>query len=260
MSTPRLSIVLWHSAFNVQRRLRRVEIEQKLGGYRAFDRAGVNYSVSADPVGWGCWPSWRKAALVSLRDPAATHHLILGDDMLPCRGFLAAVTGVIAAAPDHWINLFSMRGSQAEARAAGLHWVVSAEGLWGGSYIVPTERLGAFLEWERQVCDPKQKNLADYRASLYVQLMGQRVWQTAPSLVQHIEPSGSLVGHNNARRVAGWFVDDGSVADIDWTLPERPVRDTSGMGIGTLWAKLAFVQLPRPAAAPIDAGEPYGRD
>jgi hypothetical protein len=221
----RLAICLWHAPFDAARRADRIKIERALGGQAALAAAGVAYRVSPDPIGVGCWRSWRAAAQKSLGgSPEATHHLVLADDMLPCRAFLPAVVAALAAVPEHPVNLFSMRRSQERARDAGQHWVVSPDGIWGGSVVLPTPFLRGFFAWEPRHCRPGYK-WEDVRLRCYAKAVGLAVFQTAPALLQHLRPDTSLVGNQNRTRVARWWVDDGSVAAIDWAVPPRPIRD-----------------------------------
>jgi hypothetical protein len=230
MSDIRLSIALWHAPFDAQRRAWLTQICRKLGDTSKLER----FVVSRDVTPSGCRLSWRRAAMMLA--PGATHHLVLADDMLPCIGFIDHALTALAAKPDVPVCFFSMRKSQDEARAKGASWIISPEGAWGGAFLMPAEMTRDYLKWER-VSIRDEYRTADRPVALYLMDNGIKVWQTYPSLLQHIGAPTSLVGHANKNRVTRHFLDDVGADSINWANTVNVVVESGSMPFRTVWAQ-----------------------
>lgn len=177
----------------------------------------------------GAWDVTRDAYRgLLVRFPEATHHLVLQDDMQPCKGFLGLARGAVEARPDHPICLFTMRKITREAYERGDSWAVSNEGGWGGSVIHPASWTEPYLTWDRGHVDPSYSS-SDRRLMWWThEVEGHReVWHTAPSLLQHVGAGASLMGHSNRTRVASVYDED--PGPIDWTVPDEPLRQSRSL-------------------------------
>ena len=163
------------------------------------------------------WHTARRAWEIS-RTMDETHLLVLSDDMLPCDNFCRLLNGALAARPTDIIAIFSMRQALPEARQAGLHWVRTSEGAWGGSMVMPAALWHDLLVWERANVQPGYPH-DDSRIKLYAENHGLPIMLTAPALVQHLGAATSLLGFSNSRRVASWLADG---SDIDWNTDALP--------------------------------------
>ena len=59
------------------------------------ERVGIEYANVAWDRGLGIWDTCSRAW--EMHDPAATHHLVLQDDALPCRDLLAGLEAAITS-------------------------------------------------------------------------------------------------------------------------------------------------------------------
>jgi hypothetical protein len=170
-------------------------------------------SVVQDAGRRGPWPTVQAAWEAA--PPAATHHLVLADDMQPVEGFRAQVATILELLPEQIITLFTMRRKPTEAtRAAGRAWFTSPDGTWGGAVILPRGMIADFLEWERFAI-PRSYRSADRRMALWAMERGHKVWHSVPSLLEHVGAGESLLGHANRARVAAYLATPAT--PVDWT-------------------------------------------
>jgi hypothetical protein len=146
-----------------------------------------------------------------------THLIILQDDILPCKDFLATCERLIEVNPNNFISMYS--ANDAVSRTVGRKsWLTinSAYGLC--AYIIPS-----FIAEEYLLFDPKIKDSItadDVRMSVFLRHTNRKVWVTCPSLVEHIcwhtNANGGKAGINH--RVASEYIGyENSGLDIDWT-------------------------------------------
>ena len=183
----------------------------------------------------GSWPVVRAAYLRLLDErPDATHHVVLHDDMLPCRDFVRHLQGAVAAMPDEVVTTFSMRRVIREAWERGHRWVRTAGLVWGGCSAHPAGWSLPYVEWAEAQVSPSLPS-ADARFTYWLQYVHGtgRSWLTVPSLTEHLEPGESLLGHGNGRRVATLFADEVG-APPDWSVPYRPLTSGSRVPVDYL--------------------------
>ena len=156
----------------------------------------LNIRIVFDPEPEGPPATLRTArAAWAAVDDAATHHLVLQDDVLLCADFPRVVTQALEAAPEGAVALFapwSMATSQAVRLAAlvGASWTRLQDG-W-----TPTQALALPAEWARQfgavaadLPDTEPDNRAMYS---FLAERGRSTYVAIPSLVEHA-PAESLL-------------------------------------------------------------------
>jgi hypothetical protein len=159
--------------------------------------------------------AWRVAA-----EATTTHVLVCTDDALPCRNFMEAVYEVVSVMPAEVVSLYSARRAVTDAEAAGKHWARIPARDWINDHalLMPTPFAAEMISWVEQGHDSEWGTYMDTRIRSWLIDQGLSVWLTAPSLVQHHQPSDSLVGNNDPRRVAAsWVGREANPLEIDWT-------------------------------------------
>ena len=180
---------------------------------------GIPVTVIADVESRGPWPTARQAWLAWRR--GATHHLVLQDDAMPVPDLIRGLAGAIATRPHSVIGLWTPRKEQRTAFERGDRWMLSEGGTWGPGTIMPTERIGEWLEWDGEHVDPECPH-DDTRIALWLLTLGEPAWLTVPSLVEHVSLR-SLLGHRGANPAAAFT--GRPATSIDWTpVPDHPVR------------------------------------
>jgi FAD/FMN-containing dehydrogenase len=167
------------------------------------------------PVGRLAWGSFSKDA---------THHVVLEDDAIPCAHFREAVELAIAARPTYCLSFWANKKEVGEALVNRFAWVRSPKFYGTVCVALPTPWILAFIEWG----DGEQyegRPSVDWRLREFLASISQRPLLSAPCLVQHGEPAGSLLWANGGgrNRVTKFFADD---LGID----ARTVRWNSGYG------------------------------
>lgn len=176
--------------------------------------AGIDIIYDAEQT--GVWPTVKRAWQAGLSHPQATHHLILADDVIPCRDFLAGIKQIITQKPEECICLFSMRPKVVEqVRARDEHWYTCPNNVYGSAVLMPTSWIASFLAWCEQHI-PEDFKHDDSRLSLYLMQKKKMIWTTVPSLVHHAGNGKSLLGTRIARQEIDWLGDT-STLSIDWT-------------------------------------------
>lgn len=211
-----LSIAIPHAIFDGWRVEKLQVILEQLGAEieQGVNIAGIDIIYDAERV--GVWPTVKRAWQAGLERPSVTHHLILADDMLPCRDFLAGLNRIIEQKPEECICLFSMRPKVVSlVKARGEHWYTCPNNVYGSAVLMPMAWIAPFLAW----CDqhiPEDFKHDDSRLSLYLMQQKKMVWTTVPSLVHHAGNGRSLLGIHIARQEVDWLGDT-SALSIDWS-------------------------------------------
>jgi len=166
----------------------------------------------------GPWWTARRAWMAGLRG-GATHHLVLQDDVIPCRDFLEGAKAALAAVPDQPVSFYANREVVTRIRARNdSAWAVIPDACWGQGLCLPVDQIGHFLRWSDEHIEPDYPH-DDDRFVLYFLSLGRFVWYTMPSLLDHAGAGRSLMGH--AGRVpqrARWFLgEEESALSIDWS-------------------------------------------
>ena len=163
--------------------------------------------------------AWR-----ALRRAAATHLMLIQDDVVPCKNFLGHLLGALEANPFVPIALYSSRPISDKAEAQGSSWAIIPDGAWGQGVVLHRPLLEDFLAWERRHVNPDWSH-DDSRLAMWAVKTEHPFWATVPSLVDHRGDQRSLLGHDWHNRARIFHSDPGP---IDWTkgLKDPPV-DTS---------------------------------
>lgn len=173
--------------------------------------------VICDEKSEGVWPTARRAW--TSYDPAATHHLVLQDDVVPCLDFLAGAERALSVHPEVPVSFYANRAAVEEARAVRVNWAVIPDGAWGQAMCLPVSMIPPWLAWVDENVMSSFKH-DDSRLTMWLLRTRCPVWCTAPSLVEHGLPGESLLGNSNRGRVARWYIGaDKSALSIDWSMP-----------------------------------------
>lgn len=145
-----------------------------------------------------------------------SHCVLLNDDLILCKDFLAIVRKVIEARPNHLINLYNSHDLAHVAVERKLSWLTSVNGLIGNAYVLPTEHLRAFLEWRAHNLTPGTIELLseDNLLNLWAMEQGALVWHTVPALVDHDTSVPSCFDNTQVRKPTVGPLPDMSA--VDW--------------------------------------------
>ena len=171
----------------------------------------------------GDWPTARLAWLSY--HPEATHHMVMEDDIIPCRDLLAGVAEAVAHRPERAICLYANKKEIEDAREKGWSWVYCRGTYYNNQAVVlPTGWIDAFVSHgDEEALFPDPIGI-DTRLRSFLGIIGERVLYTVPSLVEHGQPGGSLLWKDQPmlrKRTARWWIGpEASPLDIDWTKGE----------------------------------------
>jgi hypothetical protein len=184
----------------------------------------VCWDEAGPPSGHGdrVWSVARTAWLTY--EPEADWHVLIQDDAVPCRDFLAGLQAALdqvptspsavlpylgqgRTVPRRW-GVIAERADQMRAC-----WVRSHKVMWGVCIAVPTKVIPEMVAW----CDRKGGMPDDMRVGRWFEREALDVYYTWPSLVDHRQVP-SLTKHRAADRTARRH-HSGSAMDIDWTGP-----------------------------------------
>lgn len=187
------------------------------------------------PVVWdergSRWDTGKRAMLAY--DSACTHHVVIQDDVIPCRDLFAGLTRALEFVPED-VPVCGYVGrvrpyaalvtcAAAEARAKGASWLLMHTLNWGPLIAVPTAAIPEMIAY----CD-ELKDIPNYdrRLSRFWELKRKvPIWYTWPSLVDHADGLSLVPGRigtdRSARvhcRVAHTFLGaERSALDVDWS-------------------------------------------
>ncbi len=182
------------------------------------------------------WDTGRRSMLAF--DPAATHHVVIQDDVLPCGDLLEALPRIIERIPPTaplcgYVgtvrpNLGYINEACDHATKRGASFVTMHTLNWGPLIAVPTAIIPEMVAY----CDPLTSiENYDRRLSRYWELYRRhRIWYTWPCIVDHRDGPSMVPGrcgtHHRAggptrgSRVARRFLGtDVSAATWDWSGP-----------------------------------------
>lgn len=179
------------------------------------------------------WDTGRRAMLAY--NPSCTHHVVIQDDIVPCRDLIAGLTAALEHVPDDapvcgYVGRVRpsadmVKAAALRARATGASWLTMHTLNWGPLIAVPTAVIPEMVAH----CDTL-KNVPNYdrRLSRFFEIkQGVRIWYTWPSIVDHADgpslvPGRVATDRASARhcRVAHTFIgEDASALDVDWSGP-----------------------------------------
>lgn len=177
------------------------------------------------------WETGSRAMLA--HDPAATHHLVIQDDAVPCRNLIAGAERAVAVAGDRPVSFYTGRVRPKQrivtplvkvARRRGSSWFEHDGPWWGVAIAVPVAHIREMTEW----CNGYPVANYDMRIWHYYQRQKIKCWYSVPSLVDHrpVSENPSLVRGRTSNRQAHWFIGaDRSALEIEWTSnPTKRVR------------------------------------
>lgn len=181
----------------------------------------------------GCGITWDKVndrhetglRAIQAYDDKATHHCVVQDDAIICKGFVEAVKEACCYLPDGapaslyhgGFNKESIH-SQAFDRAvsSGASWLVRKGPIWGPAIIYPVSTIEDLVKFYEE----SEVQNYDRRVMRFYQKNNQKCWYSVPSLVQHrVEGNPSLSGHDGNIRQARAFVGPQNALDVDWSGP-----------------------------------------
>lgn len=185
------------------------------------------------------WDTGKRAMLAY--DASCSHHLVIQDDVLPCRDLLAGVEEAMKHVDEGCpLCLYIGRRrpkSHVVARAAKRAETMGAAFLtmrtlnWGPGIVVPTAAIPDMIAFSDRLTAIKNY---DRRLSRYWELKAKLpVWYTWPSLLDHADGPSLVKGRigtdreaNHVSRIAHRFIgEDVSALDLDWG---GPVLDLEG--------------------------------
>jgi hypothetical protein len=217
-----LSVAIQHTPHREDRRKWAQAIIEQLRN----ENPDLPIAVIEDTQNEGCWPTYRRALEAAV---AASHHLVLQDDLGLCRDFIPSVKEVIRVKPANLIALYTNATSVFTARERGESWIEKS-GVSGPAVIWPTGLIGEFLQWQDAHIDHNFV-FDTVRVSMWLIKTSKRAFATVPSLTEHLGYESSTLGLNSPSKVAAWFIgEDTSALDIDWSLgASSPVQDGSNV-------------------------------
>lgn len=193
-----------------------------------FDKLGREVPVAWDLIS-NRWDTGRRAW--QLHDPAATHHLVLQDDVILSKNLLEALPLVAATAGNRPVSLFARNKKrwnklilQAMRRDRRVRWLVLCRLNWGPAVMLPVADIAPMLAWVDDNCYMPNY---DVRIGYWYLRQNRPVWYTMPSLVDHRIEGDSLVWNlrSQAGRYALHFIgEERAGADLDWR-PREIIRE-----------------------------------
>lgn len=181
------------------------------------------------------WDTGRRALLS--HDPAARFHLVVQDDAILCRDFVAGAELVASVAGDRPVALYTGKTRPyaetitpvvRRAIRTRTPWLATRGPLWGVAIILPTKDIAEVVGWgDTHLTFPNY----DRRIGTYYASRGIDCWYTIPSLVDHrpVAENPSLIYGRTGNRRAHRFIGDRSPLEMNWNrkplrcaLPEEP--------------------------------------
>ena len=177
-------------------------------------------NIALDTENLGCWGNAKRAW--EMADPNSTHHLVIQDDVMPCNNFIEGAEKALRFNPDKLVSFFSLYKIADKAEADNHSWFTSNKG-WGQALCMPSHWIPHYLEWCKENIQPDYPS-CDARFSAFAMANNLKVWNTNPSLVEHIEPNNSVMGNNPPidRTARNLIDEDKDPVDIDWEIPLNP--------------------------------------
>lgn len=178
------------------------------------------------PVVWdrhdNRWDTGRRALLAY--DPQASHHLVVQDDAVLCRDFVAGAREAISHTPGDSPVCFylgacrprknAVKLAVRQAHAKRMSWTLMSGPLWGQAIATPTSAIDEMVAW----CDDLDIDNYDTRQTHWWRMKERLCWYTVPSLVDHRGVESLVPGRTVAGRFAHDFIGaDESALSIDWT-------------------------------------------
>lgn len=190
----------------------------------ALDRHVPVYWDAEGPASGNADRVWRTARSAwQLHDPDADWHVLIQDDAVPCRDFLAGLEQALNyVPPDVVVSPYLGKGRSVPRRwetlagladQRGARWARTSKLMWGVCIVLPVRLIPEMIER----ADKRYGVPDDMRVAGWAERTGREVWYTWPSLIDH-RTVPSLTKHRATDRVARrWH--SGSALEIDWAGP-----------------------------------------
>lgn len=157
-----------------------------------------------------CKAAWR------LHDPSAQWHVVIQDDAIICKDFMARALSVIKKAKqildveDYVCNFYfgarkSARKTAAKAMVRG-YWV-NTQPKWGVAICMQTKFIEDMIKFGDKLTDPAFGTRDDIRIAKFIGHKNIPVYFPMPSIINH-RAGQSLVGDPGTNRQAYKFIDD----------------------------------------------------
>lgn len=209
----------------IQHHPSRPDLPKRLRAALRMPRSQSLIEVVADPDPLGAPNPWRTARECWQRTPDwCTHRLVLQDDIIPCRHFLAHAKRALEAKPDRitafylGTNAIVTHRSMLVAASRCAAWVEGFPGAWvpALALAIPARlahSLAAFHDGTAPIAD-------DDVYGRWCRENGLPWYATIPSLVNHDDEVPSLMRDQYARgsRRAACWVGEADPGLVDWTL------------------------------------------
>lgn len=168
-------------------------------------------------------------------DPAATHHLVIQDDVVPCRDLLAGVQRALAHVPDGCpasfyigrVKPFRRAVQRAVDAAHGASWIVMDGIYWGPAIVVPTASIPDMAAWWWSPLASQVTNYDRRVSEFFAHHGGARCFYSWPSLVEHRGDESLVSGHTATRSAHRFHA--GSALDLDWSGDVVDMSDTADL-------------------------------
>lgn len=142
-----------------------------------------------------------------------THRLVLQDDVLPNKDLLAIANKLCNLYPNAVISLYSSRKDCMKSKSENLLVEVERGGVTGQAILAPIDLPQKAFNWALSINDKFPHD--DVAISEYARTNCIPIYLTKYSFVQHLNPTKSLLGFNNAGKYAKNF-SELSLDEIDF--------------------------------------------
>jgi len=180
------------------------------------------------------WKSCKKSLLST--DQGDTHVLVLQDDVLPCADFVETALHIAQLLPNDPVTFFSNSESISHALQNNIHWATLKVWFMAQSYMMPVAIAKDLVEWVDEYCKPDMTH-DDDRMATYMWYHSQKVYATAPSLVEHMGWNATTLKtyqpqftfEPRLRMARSYIGFENSAKKIDWKATlEKAVADNEG--------------------------------
>jgi len=130
--------------------------------------------------------------------------MVLSDDVMGCRDLAAGVEAILRSKPDYIHSMMDWTKWSVEAADRGIRWLGSYGGAYGGVMCMRRLECLSMLRWFEHCLGVGEKwpwNADDYLVCAWAWHSRRKIICHVPTVFQHMDPSGSFLGHGNANRV-----------------------------------------------------------
>ena len=151
--------------------------------------------VWMDDKGLGEWKNHLRA-WTYLSYSNATHAVVLQDDAVPIPEFREYAVRAAENVPDHMVSFYvgthrprkgEVLAATVQADSLGASWLTADTLMWGVGVMIPVKRIPEMLEAVESTDLPY-----DQRLGSWSEQMGEKVYYTWPSLVDHMDQESTV--------------------------------------------------------------------